>query len=287
MKKINELLFGCPGIPASTEEGQGKRDTANGIKQCRKLGLDAMELEWVQNVNVSKEKAPEIRKTAEDSNITLTCHGQYYVNLAPTDATKLKPSMQRMVEAATRMNEVNGWSVTWHTAFYLGRGKEETYEIVKKNFKTVMKELKDAGNTNVWLRPETTGKESQWGDLKECIRLSQDIEGVLPCIDFAHLHARYNGINNTTEEFRAILNELEKGLGREALNNMHIQVCNIEYTPKGEKRHLNFLDTKKFAFNWKDLLKVWKEYKIKGVVINETPDQEEGSLLLQKTWRSL
>ena len=59
------------------------------------------------------------------------------------------------------------------------------------------------GVKDVWLRPETTGKETQWGDLKECIRLSQDIEGVLPCVDFAHLHARYNGINNTTEEFRS------------------------------------------------------------------------------------
>jgi deoxyribonuclease-4 len=287
MKKIPELLFGSPGIPTSTEEGQGKRDTANGIRQCRKLGLDAMELEWVQSVNISHEKAPEIRKAAEDSNITLSCHGQYYVNLSPLDAEKLKPSIHRMVEAATRMNELGGYSVTWHTAFYLGREKPTVYEIVKKNFKTVMKELKDSGNTNVWLRPETTGKETQWGDLKECIKLSQDIEGVLPCIDFAHLHARYNGINNTIPEFRAIMTELEKGLGRECLNNMHIQICNIEYTPKGERRHLNLQDTQQFSFNWKDLLKVWKEFKIKGVVIDESPNIEEDALLLQKTWKSL
>ncbi|HSU73102.1 MAG TPA: TIM barrel protein [Candidatus Binatia bacterium] len=287
MKKIPELLFGSPGIPSSTEAGQGERNTANGVKQCRKLGLDAMELEWVQSINISKERAPEIKKVAEENNITLTCHGQYFVNLSPTDMTKLKPSMQRMREAAERMHEVNGWSITWHTAFYLGRGKPETYEIVKKNFKSVVKDLHDRGLNNVWLRPETTGKESQWGDLQECIKLSQDIEGVLPCIDFAHLHARYNGINNTTEEFRAIMNQLEKGLGRECLNNMHIQICNIEYTPKGERRHLNLQDTKQFQFNWKDLLKVWKEYKIKGVVIDESPNIEEDALLLQKHWKAL
>lgn len=280
MKKINELLFGSPGIPMSTRP----RDTANGIKRCRELGLDAMELEWVQSVNISKEKAPIIRKAAEDNSIVLTCHGQYYVNLSPTDATKLKPSMQRMIEAATRMHELGGWSITWHTAFYLGRSKEETYEIVKKNFKEVVKELHDRGVTDVWLRPETTGKESQWGDLKECIKLSQDIEGVLPCVDFAHLHARYNGINNTTEEFRAIMAELEKGLGREGLNNMHIQVCGINYGPKGEKNHLNLKDG---DLRWKELVSVWKEFKIKGVVIDESPNIEEDALLLQKTWKSL
>jgi deoxyribonuclease-4 len=282
--KFNDLIFGCPGIPSSTEQGQGERNTANGIKQCRKLGLDAMEMEWVQSINVSKEKAPLIKKTKDEQNIVLTCHGQYWVNLASLEAIKIKATQQRMIDAATRMQEVDGYSITWHTAFYHGRPKEETYAIVKKGFKEVMKTLNDNGVKGVWLRPETTGKETQWGDLNECIKLSQDIEGVLPCVDFAHLHARYNGINNTTEEFRALLTAYEKGLGRDALNNMHIQVTGIEYGPKGEKHHLNL---KESDMKWKELLKVWKEFKLKGVVITESPNIEEDSLLLQKTWRSL
>lgn len=281
---MNSLIFGCPGIPSSTEKGQGKRDTGNGIKQCRTLGLDAMEMEWVQSINISKDKAPLIKKTAEENNITLTCHGQYWVNLAAVEAVKVKASQQRMIDAATRMHEVGGYSITWHTAFYLGRTKEQTYEIVKKAFKEVMKELENKGVSGVWLRPETTGKETQWGDLKECIKLSQDVEGVLPCVDFAHLHARYNGKNNSTEEFREILAQVEKGLGRTALDNMHIQVCGINYGPKGEKHHLNLQDS---DLKWKDLLKVWKEFKLKGVVITESPNIEEDALLLQKEYSKL
>lgn len=284
MRKFNELLFGCPGIPSSTEAGQGERNTANGVKQCRKLGLDAMEMEWVQSINVSKDKAPLIKKTAEENNITLTCHGQYWVNLASLEPEKIKATKQRMIDAATRMNEVGGYSITWHAAFYQGKTKEQAYDIVKKGFKEVMKHLQDNGLTKTWLRPETTGKETQWGDLKECIKLSQDIEGVLPCVDFAHLHARYNGINNTTEEFRAILTEYEKGLGREALNNMHVQVTGIEYGPKGEKNHVNL---KESDLRWKDLLKVWQEFKLKGIVITESPNIEEDALLLQKTWKAM
>jgi deoxyribonuclease-4 len=277
---MKELIFGTAGIPHPAK-GQG---TVAGVKKVRELGLDAMELEFVQNVNVSKDAAPEVRKAAEDNNIVLTCHGQYYVNLAPTDPPKLPQSMKRMMDAATRMHELGGWSITWHTAFYLGRTKEATYEIVRKNFKKVLDDLKDAGVKNLWLRPETTGKETQWGDLKECIKLSQDLEGVLPCVDFAHLHARYNGINNSIPEWRAIMDELEKGLGRECLDNMHIQVCGINYGPKGEKNHLNLEEG---DLKWRDLLKVWKEYKIKGVVIAESPNIEEDSLLLQKTWKKL
>jgi deoxyribonuclease-4 len=277
---MKQLLFGTAGIP-NTAKGQG---TIAGIQKVRQLGLDAMELEFVQNVNVSEKSAPEVRKTAQENNILLTCHGQYYVNLSPTDAVKLKQSIHRMVEAASRMHELGGWSITWHTAFYLGRAKEATYGIVKKNFKKVLDDLKDKGVKNLWLRPETTGKETQWGDLKECIKLSQDLDGVLPCIDFAHLHARYNGTNNSIPEWRTIMTELEKELGRECLDNMHIQVCGINYGPKGEKNHLNLKDS---DLKWKDLLKVWKEYKIKGVVIAESPNIEEDSLILQKAWNAL
>jgi deoxyribonuclease-4 len=280
MRKVKELLFGTPGIPVSTEP----RDTLNGIRQVRALGLDAMELEFVRNINVSPEKAPLVRKAAEDADIILTCHGQYWVNLAAPDKAKMEASIQRMIDAATRIHECGGWSITWHTAFYLGRPKEQVYAIVKKNFQHVLKVLHDKGIRDVWLRPETTGKESQWGDLRECIRLSQELEGVLPCIDFAHMHARHNGTNNTLGEFRQMLTEYEQGLGREGLDNMHIQLSGVHYTKAGEINHLNL---KESDMNWKDLLKAWKEFRIKGVVIDESPNIEQDALLLQKTWRAV
>ncbi len=276
---MKSLIFGTPGIPMSTIP----RDTMNGIRQVRALGLDAMEFEFVQNVHVNEKLAPEIKKVAKELNVTLTCHGQYYVNLAALEAEKLHASINRMLSAARRVNECGGYSITWHMGYYLGRPKDKVHEIVKKGVKDVVKTLKDEG-VKIWIRPETTGKETQWGDLQETIRLSQDVEQVLPCVDFGHLHARYNGTNNTLEEFRDILSQIEKGLGREALDNMHIQCCGINYGPKGEKNHLNFEES---DFNWRDMLKAWKEFKIKGVVITESPNIESDALLLQKEFSRL
>ncbi len=276
---MKSLIFGSPGIPMSTQP----RDTMNGIKQVRKLGLDAMEFEFVQNVHVNEKLAPEIKKVAEELNVVLTCHGQYYVNLAALEVEKLHASINRMLSAARRMHECGGYSITWHMGYYLGRPKEKVHEIVTHGVKDVVKKLQDEG-VKIWIRPETTGKETQWGDLQECIKLSQEVEQVLPCIDFGHLHARYNGKNNTLEEFRDILSQIENGLGREALDNMHIQCCGINYGPKGEKNHLNFKDS---DFNWKDMLKAWKEFKIKGVVITESPNIEEDALFLQRAWQKL
>lgn len=276
---MHDLLFGNPGIPLSTNP----RDTFNGIKQVKALGLDAMELEFVQNVNVSEQLAFEIKKLAKEQGTVLTCHGQYFINLASSEPAKYRASISRIISAAKRLHECGGWSATWHMGFYLGRPKDKVHEQVVKGVKEVVKKLKDEG-INIWIRPETTGKESQWGDLQETIKLSQEVEMVLPCVDFAHLHARYNGKYNSEEEFKDVLTQVEAGLGRDALNNMHVQVCGINYGPKGEKHHLNLQES---DMNWRELLQVWKEFKLKGVVITESPNVESDALLLKREWENL
>jgi len=276
---MKSLIFGTPGIPVSTVP----RNTIEGIRQVKRLGLGAIEFEFVQSVNITEGMVSEVKQLQKESGLVFTCHGQYFVNLAALEKQKYHASVNRMVLAAKRLYECGGWSATWHMGYYLGRQKEKVHEFVVKGVKDVVKKLKDEG-VNIWIRPETTGKETQWGDLQEAIRLSQDVEMVLPCVDFSHLHARYNGKNNTKDEFRKILSDVEAGLGREALDNMHIQVCGIVYGEKGEKHHLNLEES---DFNWRDLLTVWKEFKLKGVVITESPNIEGDALLLKKTWDHL
>lgn len=276
---MKSLLFGTPGIPISTIP----RNTFEGIKQIKALGLDAMELEFVQSVNVNETLAPQIKKLISEQGTVLTCHGQYFVNLAAIEPAKYHASIGRMVSAAKRLYECGGYSATWHMGFYLGRPKEAVHLLVVKGVKEVVKTLQDEG-VKLWIRPETTGKETQWGDLQETIKLAQEVEMVLPCVDFGHLHARYNGKNNSPEEFRDILAQIEKGLGREALDNMHVQVCGIAYGPKGEKHHLNLEES---DLRWCELLSAWKEFKLKGVVITESPNIEGDALLLKQEWEKL
>ncbi|MBW2970074.1 TIM barrel protein [Candidatus Woesearchaeota archaeon] len=275
---MKSLLFSNPGIPLSTLP----RNTLNGVKRVRELGLDGMELEFVQNVNVNADLAPEIRKVAEELNVLLTCHGQYYVNLASLEPAKVHASINRMVSAARRLHECGGWSATWHFGFYLGRPKDKVYDLIKKGAKEVVSKLKEHG-VSVWVRPETTGKATQWGDLQETIKLSQDVEQVLPCVDFSHLHARI-GNNNSFEEFCGMLSQIEKGLGKVALENMHVHCSGINYGPKGERNHLNLEDS---DMRWRDLLKAFKEFKVKGVVVAESPNIERDALLLKRTWSKL
>ena len=270
---MNSLLFGTPGIPLSAS------NTLDGVRQVHKLGLDAMELEFVHNVNVDEELAIEIKKAAE---VVLTCHGQYYVNLASDEPAKYHASIGRMVSAAKRLSECGGWSAVWHFGFYLDRPKEKVFDLIKKGVKEVVSKLKEE-NISVWIRPETTGKMSQWGDLQEVIKISQEVEQVLPCIDFSHLHAR-SGKINSFEEFKDVLAQLEKGLGRTVLDNLHAHCSGINYGAKGELNHLNLEDS---DMNYRDLLKALKEFKVKGVLISESPNVENDTLLLKREWSKL
>jgi len=278
MKNPDHLHFGTAGVPIRLS---GKdRTTEHGIRDVHKLGLDAMELEFVHSVNISKEKAPTIQSVAEKEGVLLTCHGQYFINLNAHEPAKMHASINRILSAARIASLCGAWSMTFHAAYYLGDTSAITSNVVKTNMKNILKTLRDEGHT-IWIRPETTGKGSQWGTLPEIIKLSQDIEGVMPCVDFSHLHARSGGKENTLAEFRAQLTLLEKGLGKMGLTNMHIHTSGINYTDKGERNHL-LLDES--DMNYKDLTKVWKEFNIKGAVISESPIMEKDALILKMAY---
>ncbi len=279
IRNPTKLNFGTAGIPLSTTP----RNTINALARLRELKLNAMELEFVRSVNVNPKIAKEMLEQNKDQDITVTCHGSYFINLNAADKDTIIASKKRILEGATAARMAGAWSITFHAAYYLKDDKSLVYDRVKEQMKYLVNELEESGN-KIWLRPETTGKETQFGNIKEIIQLSQEVEQVLPCVDFAHLHARTNGKYNTTEEFREVLTMIETGLGRRGLDNMHIHMSGINYGPKGEKNHL-FLEES--DFNWKDLLKVWKEYKIKGAVINESPNIEDDAQLMKKYYEGL
>ena len=276
---MKELLFGTAGIPLSSNP----RTTVDGIKHVRNLGLQAMELEFVRNINITKDKAPEVKKSAEQSNVVLTCHAPYFINLNSLEKAKIKASIDRILNSARIAHLCGGYSVCFHAGFYMNMEQKKVYDIIKHNLKEIISALKKENNS-IWIRPETTGKETQFGNVDEILQLSQELDNVMPCVDFAHFHARTNGKYNTYKEFASILEAIEKKLGKRGLENMHMHITGIAYGPKGEKNHLNL---KESDLKYQELLKALKDFKIKGVVISESPNIEEDALLMQKVYEKL
>jgi deoxyribonuclease-4 len=276
--KPSKLLFGTAGTPIQSKD----RGSLHGVGVVRELGLDCMELEFVRGVRMKPELATQVGESAKKNKVVLTAHGPYYINLNSQDAQKKKDSVKRILDTARMADIAGAYSITFHAAYFMGQNPVKVYPKVMSEMKKIVARLQDEG-IKLWVRPETTGKATQLGSLKETIKLSQDVEQVLPCVDFAHLHAR-TGKMNTYAEFCDILSEIEKGLGRKALNEMHIHMSGINYGSKGERNHLIL---KESDFKYKELIKAFCEYRIKGVVISESPNIETDALLMKKHYESL
>lgn len=270
-----KLLFGTGGIPRSTKG----TSSISGIKRIRELGLDCMELEFVQGVRMSEKGAKSVLETAKKEEVDLSVHAPYYINLNSYEEEKLKASLERIYQAARIGSLCGAESIVLHAGFYQKSSKKDTFESVSKALKVLTSQLRDEGIPAV-LRPETMGKRTQFGTLEEVLELSAEIEGVMPCIDFCHLHAR-EGKENSYQEFTEILSRVEDSLGKEGLSNMHMHIAGVEYGISGEKKHLNL---KESDFNYPELMRTLKEFKSQGRVILESPVLEQDALMLRKLY---
>jgi deoxyribonuclease-4 len=277
--ETGELLFGTGGVPFSAES----RSTEAGIERIAELGLGCMEVEFVRGVKMSPQVAASVGELAVRKKVVLTAHGPYFINLNAVEPQKVHMSKERILQTARIAALFGARSITFHAAFYLKSTPAETYVMVKKRLQEVMNTLQKEGN-KVTISPEVTGKPSQFGTLEELLQLSSEIEGVAFCLDFSHWHAR-TGKANSYQEFLDILDQVERKLGRQALDNMHIHLAGIAYGKKGEIKHLMLPDS---DFQYAELLKALKERKAKGVIICESaPYLEKDALLLQQTYRAL
>lgn len=277
MRNFNKLNFITAGMPIKT--GKGSYNEAFGV--LKEMSLDGMELEFVHGVRMKDEHRTFVKDMSKD--FVVTAHGPFYINLNSKEEEKIDASVQRIIDTASVAFQAGAFSITYHAAFYMGGDKETVYNQVKTQTKRIMDVL-EREKINVWVRPETTGKATQWGDLDEIIRLSNDFEKVLPCIDFSHLHARSGGEFNTYDEFSRILEKLGKEVGQYAIENFHGHLAGIEYTAKGEKQHLNLEDS---DMNYKDLLKAMKEFGVKGALVCESPNIEEDCKLLKTYYEQM
>ena len=264
------LLFGTAGTPISSAGS----DSLSGIKRIHELGLGCMELEFVRGVKMKEETARKVSVLAKEFDIGLSVHAPYYINLNGEGETRLK-SRERILNSA-RIGSICGAScVVVHAGFIQKDTREAAYEKIKKELIQIREQMMCEG-LSIALRIETMGRNSQFGSLDEVLAITE-VAGVLPCIDFSHLHA-VNGKNNSPEEFTQILSSIENKLGSEGLYDMHIHVSGIEYSPKGEKNHL---ELEKSDFNFRELTAAFSDFDIRGMVICESPNLEVDALKLK------
>ena len=274
------IRFGTVGSPQSTP----KSGTLAAIEQIRRLGLDHLEIAWVRSVRVSDDTCAQIKATAEDYTVSLSIHAPYFINLNSQTTELMQKSDERLLTAARKGFLAGARDIVFHPGSYHGQSPDHVYERVKEKLLELRGILDDEG-VDVILRPETMGKKAMFGTLDELVQLSHDIPGVLPCIDFAHLHAR-TGEFNTYDEFAGIFRTVENLLGRAGLESLHGHMSGIDYGPRGEKSHLPLNEA---DFCYQALVQAMVDFDVRGSVAVEAPEpfHDADALTIQATFHHL
>ena len=244
--------------------------TERGFAAVKEAGLDALEIEFTYSVWMKPAQAKEIAEANKKLGLKLSIHAPYYINLNSRDKGKIEGSKKRILKCCEMGHLLGVKYVVFHPGFYLGMEPEQAYKNIKKQIQELQSEIKK-NRWKVVLAPETTGKRTQFGSLEELKRLKRET-GCSICIDFAHLKARVQG-KITYDEIAEQL----KGLGF-----IHAHFSGIEYTLKGEKRHL-MTSTNEI----KELLSALKKHKISCTIINESPNPIGDSLKTKKILKKL
>ncbi len=271
------MLFGTAGIPISSK----KRDSINGIKRVKELGLGAMELEFVRGVNMGKETAEFVKKAAEKEEIMLSVHAPYYINLNSKESAKVEASKKRIMDSAYIGELCGAKIVTFHPAYFQKMNEKEVLEKVANVLSEMTKEI-EKKEWDIKLAPETTGKSSQVGSLKETIVLCKKVKGLLPMIDWSHLHARDNGRFKSEKDFEKAIEEIPEKYRK----FLHMHASGIRFGEKGERNHLEMEDENN-SFNYKWFLNALHKKNVLGRIICESPNIEGDALLMQKYWETL
>ena len=243
--------------------GSEGRGNLKGVDKVAELGLDCMEVEFTYGVRMSLDSAKAIGELAKRRGIVLSVHAPYYINLASDEKEKIQASKKRILDSCERGHLLGARNIVFHAGFYQKKSAERTYALIKD----AIQELQDNITKNKWavsLCPEVTGKPSQFGSLEELLAMRK-VTGCGLTVDFAHLYARQQGKIN----YNAVLKKLPK--------KFHAHFSGIEYTGKGEKKHLRL--TREF---FKPLAEALIQHKLDISLICESPEPYEDAAMMKK-----
>ena len=222
------------------------------------MGLTAYEYSFGRGVQLNEETADKIAGYARENGIAVSAHAPYFINLANPDPEKREHSFGYITDSAWLVKRLGGDRVVVHVGAVMKMDRGEAIQNCREGLLEAYRRLDDRGLSQVHLCPETMGRPSQIGDLKETLDFCLLDERLIPCIDFAHLHALGQGALNGPEDFAAVLDTIEAALGLERARTMHVHFSTIEFGKNGEKRHRTFAD-EKFGPRFEHLAPLLKE----------------------------
>ena len=284
IQKPNRATFG-PGGNSQSFYDAGFKSTKQAPAWLREVGLDAYEYEAGNGIAASAQSLSEIGEAAMKNGILMSLHTPYFISLSGVDEEKRLKSIDYIEKSLWAAKLLFADTIVIHCG---SASKISREEAMRLSADTLYKTLERLGDTDISFGIETMGKQNQLGTLDEVIELCKADRRLAPVVDFGHLNARdCGGVFLTADDYRRVFDKIANALGDDKARYLHCHFSKIEWTDKGEKRHLTFADTV-YGPDFEPLMEaIAREGLCPRIISESAGTQSEDSLAMKKYYESL
>ena len=280
------IQFGPSGNSESFY-AQGYSHTEESAKFVKDMGLDCFEYSFGRGVRMADAKAVSIGQAFKEQGIEISVHAPYYINFANPEAENAEKSYNYVLESGRVLKLMGGKRCVFHSATQGKMDRESAVSLTEERLKVLRDRIYEEGLNDLYFCPETMGKIAQIGTLEEIVRFCKIDPVYLPTVDFGHLNAREQGSLKTVEDYRSRLEYMISELGYERVKHFHVHFSKIQYSEKGEVRHLTLEDTI-YGPEFAPLAVALKELKLEPYIVSESAGtQAEDALAMKRMYESV
>ena len=274
------ILFGPSGNSESFY-AKGYSHTEQSAKYVRDMGLDCFEYSFGRGVRMTEAKAISIGDAFREQNVEISVHAPYYINFANPSDESAQNSYNYVLDSGRVLKQMGGRRCVFHSATQGKMEREAAVALTEERLKVLRDYIYMNDLQDLYFCPETMGKIAQIGTLEEIVRFCKIDKVFLPCIDFGHLNAREQGSLKTVADYKSRLEYMIAELGYERVKHFHVHFSKIQYSAKGEVRHLTFEDTQ-YGPEFEPLAAALAELKLEPYIVSESAGTQAEDALAMK-----
>ena len=239
---LNERYAGDEDVGRTPREIPGELTVQIGRKEDRKEVLISSLDEKIEKGDVlyslasgiagDYQELQRLGDLARELDIELSLHTPYYMDLADADGLAQK-SVQSVVWGGMLAEAMGSPIVVTHLGMFGELAPKEAMTRIAKNLRMIRDAYKK-GKIHARLGIEASGRTEVVGSLDEILTLVKNAKGILPVLNFAHVHARGFGLFKRPEDFDDVLSKLEKVSDG---GHIHSHFSGVEHADGNELRY--------------------------------------------------
>lgn len=219
------MKIGPAGVPLSCKG----RTIVEGMDDIISLGLETMEVQTVRMVAPNHfEQYWQAGVLANKTEFEMNLHGPYYSELLGNRIERNR-SLTKIEAAMQAAKTINARHLTLHVGHYgeRSRGAEANgraatvFSGIVDRIHEIWNDDEDKYPVFPWLKEgtpskigvETSGRQELWGTLEEVLEVVNHVEGTIPVLNLAHIHARGHGRLRTSEDYGELFDQVRETIG--------------------------------------------------------------------------